>query len=140
MKRGFKGQRKGKGKGRKGSGGRRFFKKRKGRSHLADSSTDAWQAEGQWHDDWQDASWDDWSWDYAEESYAAKGKGKKGKKGKGKGKFGKHDGKDGKGGSKDGAANLADTAQGSAAIAAAVTFYTSNTDFNDLLFHGHREP
>ena len=134
MKRGFKGQRKGKGKGRKGSGGRRFFKKRKGRSHLADSSTDAWQAEGQWHDDWQDASWDDWSWDYAEESYAAKGKGKKGKKGKGKGKFGKHDGKDGKGGSKDGAANLADTAQGSAAIAAAVTFYTSNTDFNDLSF------
>ena len=87
MKRGFKGQRKGKGKGRKGSGGRRFFKKRKGRSNLADNSTDAWQAEGQWHDDsWQESSWDDWSWDYAEESYAAKGKGKKGKKGKGKGK------------------------------------------------------
>ena len=39
MKRGFKGQRKGKGKGRKGSGGRRFFKKRKGRSNLADNST-----------------------------------------------------------------------------------------------------
>ena len=30
MKRGFKGPRKGKGKGRKGSGGRRFFKKKKG--------------------------------------------------------------------------------------------------------------
>ena len=102
MKRGFKGQRKGKGKGRKGSGGRRFFKKRKGRSNLADNNTDAWQADGQWQDDsWQESSWDDWSWDYAEESYAAKGKGKKGKKGKGKGKYGKNDGKDGKGGSKE---------------------------------------
>ncbi|OLP92184.1 hypothetical protein AK812_SmicGene26030 [Symbiodinium microadriaticum] len=101
MKRGFKGQRKGKGRGRKGSGGRRFFKKRKGRSNLADNNTEAWQAKGQWHDDpWQESSWDDWSWDYAEESYAAKGKGKKGKKGKGKGKYGK-DGKAGKGGSKD---------------------------------------
>ena len=135
MKRGFKGQRKGKGKGRKGSGGRRFFKKRKGRSNLADNSTDAWQAEGQWHDDsWQESSWDDWSWDYAEESYAAKGKGKKGKKGKGKGKYGKNDGKDGKGGSKDGAANLADSAQGSAAIAAATTFYTSHLHFNDFSY------
>ena len=136
MKRGFKGQRKGKGKGRKGSGGRRFFKKRKGRSNLADNSTDAWQAEGQWHDDsWQESSWDDWSWDYAEESYAATGKGKKGKKGKGKGKYGKNDGKDGKGGSKDGAANLADSAQGSAAIAAAATtFYTSHLDFNDFSY------
>ena len=135
MKRGFKGQRKGKGKGRKGSGGRRFFKKRKGRSNLADNNTDAWQADGQWHDDsWQESSWDDWSWDYAEESYAAKGKGKKGKKGKGKGKYGKNDGKDGKGGSKDGAANLADSAQGSAAIAAATTFYTSHLDFNDFSF------
>ena len=81
MKRGFKGQHKGKGKGRKGSGGRRFFKKRKGRSNLADNNTEAWQAKGQWHDvSWQESSWDDWSWDYAEESYAAKGKGKKGKK------------------------------------------------------------
>ena len=140
MKRGFKGQRKGKGKGRKGSGGRRFFKKRKGRSNLADNNTDAWQADGQWQDDsWQESSWDDWSWDYAEESYAAKGKGKKGKKGKGKGKYGKNDGKDGKGGSEDGAANLADSAQGSTAIAAATTFYTSHLDFNDFLSHGHRE-
>ena len=129
MKRGFKGQRKGKGKGRKGSGGRRFFKKRKGRSNLADSSTEAWQAEGQWHDEsWQESCWDDWSWDYAEESYAAKGKGKKGKKGKGK------YGKDGKGGSKDRAANLADSAQGSAAIAAATTFYTEHLNFNDFSF------
>ena len=36
MKRGFKGGRKGKGKGGKGSGGRRSFKKRKGRANLAD--------------------------------------------------------------------------------------------------------
>ena len=34
-------------KGQKGSGGRRFFKKRKGRSNLADNNTEAWQAEGQ---------------------------------------------------------------------------------------------
>ncbi|OLP89146.1 Kinesin-like protein Klp59C [Symbiodinium microadriaticum] len=135
IKRGFKGHRKGKSKGRKGSGGRRFFKNRKGRSNLADNNTEAWQAEGQWHDDsWQESSWDDWSWDYAEESYAAKGKGKEGKKGKGKGKYGKNDGKDGKGGSKDGAANLADSAQGSAAIAAATTFYTNHLDFYNLSF------
>ena len=96
MKRGFKGRRKGKGKGGKVSSGRGFFKKRKGRSNLADDCTDAWQAEGQWHaSQWQDASWDEWSWDYSEESYEAKGKGKKGKKGKGEGKYGK-DGKEGK--------------------------------------------
>ena len=83
MKRGFKGQRKGKSKGRKGSGGRRLFKKRKGRSNLADNNTEAWQADGQWHDEsWQESSWDDWSWDYAEESYAAKGKGRKAKRAK----------------------------------------------------------
>ena len=41
MKRGFKGRRKGKRKGGKGSGGTRFFKKRKGKSHLADGTTDA---------------------------------------------------------------------------------------------------
>ncbi|OLP83800.1 hypothetical protein AK812_SmicGene35404 [Symbiodinium microadriaticum] len=100
--------------------------------NLADNNTEAWQAEGQWHDEsWQESSWDDWSWDYAEESYAAKGKGKKGKKGKGKGKYGK-DGKDGKGGSKDGAANLADSAQGSAAIAATTTFYTEHLNLNDF--------
>ena len=125
MKRGFKGHRKGKSQGRKGSGGRRFFKKRKGRSNLADNNTEAWQADGQWHDEsWQESSWDDWSWDYADESYAAKGKGK--------GKYGKSDGKDGKGGSKDGAANLADSAHGGDAIAAATTFYTNHLDFSDF--------
>ena len=67
MKRGFKGRCKGKGKGGRESGGRRFFKKRKGRRQ---------------------------SRRLAEESCAAKGKGKKGKKGKGKGKYGK-DGKGG---------------------------------------------
>ena len=134
MKRGFQGQRKAKARAEKGSGGRRFFKKRKGRSILADNNTEAWQAEGQWHDEsWQESSWDDWSWDYAEESYAAKGKGKKGKKGKGKGKYGE-EGKDGKGGSKDGAANLADAAQGSAAFAAATTFYTDHTNFSNFSF------
>ena len=87
------GKRKGKGNG-KGRGGRRFFKKKKGRSHLIEEQSDAWQA---W--DWQDQSWDeDWSWqEQSEESYAAKGKGKKGKKGKGKGKWSK----DGKGDGKD---------------------------------------
>ena len=102
----FKG-RKGKGKGCEGSGGRRFFKKRKGRSSFAGDQADARQAEGQWPDSqWQDPSWDDWSWD------AAKGKGKKDKKGQGRGEFGM-DGKDGKPGSKHGAAQLAD-AQSSA--------------------------
>ena len=37
------GKRKGKGKG-KGRGGRRFFKKKKGRSHLTEEQSDAWQA------------------------------------------------------------------------------------------------
>ena len=90
MRRGKGGsKRKGKGKG-KGRGGRRFFKKKKGRSHMTEDQSDAWQA---W--DWQDQSWDeDWSWQETEESYAAKGKGKKGK-GKGKwSKDGKGDGKD----------------------------------------------
>ena len=45
------GKRKGKGKG-KGRGGRRFFKKKKGRSHLTEEQSDAWQA---W--DWKDQSW-----------------------------------------------------------------------------------
>ncbi|CAE7930439.1 unnamed protein product [Symbiodinium sp. KB8] len=49
MKRGFKGCHKGKGKGGKGSGGRRFFQKRKGRANLADDCLDAWQAEGIFH-------------------------------------------------------------------------------------------
>ena len=111
MKRGFKGRRKGKGKGGKGSGGKRFFKRKKGRSNLADDQTDAWQAEGQWQDgQWNDQQWDDWSWYESEEAWAAKGKGKKGKKGKGKGKYGKDSGKDGKSGSKDGSAQLADSA------------------------------
>ena len=43
------------GKGGKGSGGKRFFKRKKGRSNLADDQTDAWQAEGQW----QDGQWND---------------------------------------------------------------------------------
>ena len=92
------GKRKGKGKG-KGRGGRRFFKKKKGRSHMTEDQSDAWQA---W--DWQDQSLDeDWSWQETEESYAAKGKGKKGKKGKGKGKWSK----DGKGDGKDHFSNTA---------------------------------
>ena len=39
------GKRKGKGKG-KGRGGRRFFKKKKGRSHMTEDQPDAWQAMG----------------------------------------------------------------------------------------------
>ena len=99
MRRGKGGsKRKGKGRG-KGRGGRRFFKKKKGRSHMTEDQSDAWQA---W--DWQDQSWDeDWSWQETEESYAAKGKGKKGKKGKGKGKWSK----DGKGDGKDHFSNAA---------------------------------
>ena len=131
-KRGCKDHRKGKGNGRKGSGGRCFFKKRKGRSHLTNDTTDAWQADGHWHDDsWQESSWEDWSWDYSEESYAAKGKGKKGKKGKGKGKYGK-DGKDGQGGSKDGAAQLADAAQSKISTTAATTFFVGHSNFYNL--------
>ena len=95
------GKRKGKGKG-KGRGGRRFFKKKKGRSHMTEDQSDAWQA---W--DWQEQGWDeDWSWQESEESYAAKGTGKKGKKGKvgkGKGKWSK----DGKGDGKDHFSNAA---------------------------------
>ena len=80
-------------------GGRRFFKKKKGRSHMTEDQSDAGQA---W--DWQDQSWDeDWSLQDTEESYAAKGKGKKGKKGKGKGKWSK----DGKGDGKDHFSNAA---------------------------------
>ena len=130
MKRGFKGRRKGKGKGGKGSGGKRFFKRKKGRSNLADDQTDAWQAEGQWQDgQWSDQQWDDWSWYESEEAWAAwaaKGKGKKGKKGKGKGKYGKDGGKDGKSGSKDGSAQLADSAQGGTTTA--TTFFVDHID------------
>ena len=84
------------------SSGKRFFKRKKGKSNLADDNPDAWQTtDGQWQDSqWQDQYWDDWSWYESEESYAAKGKGKKGKKGKGKGKYSK-DGKDGKSGRMD---------------------------------------
>ena len=58
MRRGKGGyKRKGKEKG-KSRGGRRFFRKKKGKSHLAKEQSDAWQA---W--DWQDHGWDDdWSW------------------------------------------------------------------------------
>ena len=45
MKRGFKGRRKGKGKGGKGSSGKRFFKRKNGKSNLADDNPDAWQNE-----------------------------------------------------------------------------------------------
>ena len=121
MKRGFKGgPRKGKSKGGKGSGGKRFFKTRKGRSNPADDQTDAWQGEGQWQDgQWHDQSWDDWSW----YEYAAKGRGKKGREGKGKGKSGK-DGKDGKSGSKDGTAQFANAARSSTTTA--TTFYVDH--------------
>eukprot|EP00439_Symbiodinium_sp_Y106_P024983 s292_g3.t1 len=73
MKRGFKGRRKGKGKGGKGSSGKRFFKRKKGKSNLADDNPDAWQTtDGQWQDSqWQDQYWDDWSWYESEESYAS---------------------------------------------------------------------
>ena len=121
------GKRKGKGKG-KGRGGRRFFKKKKGRSHMTEDQSDAWQA---W--DWQDQSWDeDWSWQDTEESYAAKGKGKKGKKGKGKGKWSK----DGKGDGKDHFSNAASESSNAPtsqpkAIAAS-TFFTMH-NFSSLL-------
>ena len=89
------------------TGERRFFKRKKGRSNLADDQTDAWQAEGQWQDgQWNDQQWHDWPWYESEEAWAAKGKGKKGKKGKGKGKCGKDGGKDGKSGSKAGLPSL----------------------------------
>ena len=120
MKRGAKGRRKGNGKGGKGSSGRRFFRRKKGRSNLADEHTDGWQPDGQW----SGQHWDDWSWYESEESYAAKGKRKKGKKGKGKGKFGK-DGKDGKSG-KDGQAQLADSAQSS--TTAATTYFVEHVN------------
>eukprot|EP00439_Symbiodinium_sp_Y106_P034128 s7598_g4.t1 len=70
MKRGFKGRRKGKGKGGKGSSGKRFFKRKKGKSNLADDNPDTWQTtDGQWQDSqWQDQCWDDWSWYESEES------------------------------------------------------------------------
>ena len=120
--RGFRGRRKGKGKGGKGSSGKRFFKRKKGKSNLADDNSDAWQTtDGQWQDSqWQDQYWDDWSWYESEESYAAKGKGKKGKKGKGKGKFSK-DGKDGKSG-KDGHSQLAEAVP--SGTTAATTFFS----------------
>ena len=104
---------------------RRFFRRKKGRSNLADEHTDAWQADG-WQPDgqWSGQHWDDWSWYESEESYAAKGKRKKGKKGKGKGKFGK-DGKDGKSG-KDGQAQLADSAQSS--TTAATTYFVEHVN------------
>ena len=120
------GKHKGKGKG-KGRGGRRFFKKKKGRSHMTEDQSDAWQA---W--DWQDQSWDeDWSWQETEESYAAKGKGKKGKKGKGKGKWSK----DGKGDGKDHFSNAASESSSAPtsqpkAIAAS-TFFTMH-NFSSL--------
>ena len=139
MKRGFKGRRKGKGKGGKGSGGRRFFKRKKGRSNLADDQTDAWQAEGQWQDgQWNDQQWDDWSWYESEEAWAAKGKGKKGKKGKGKGKYGKDSGKDGKSGSKDGSAQLADSAQGGTTTTA-TTFFVDHIDPSNFSFMATEE-
>ena len=101
-------------------------RKRKGKSYLADDTTDA-------DDPWQESSWDDWSSDCSEESYAAKGKGKKGKKGKGKSKYGK-DGKDGKSGSKDGAAQLADVAQSSTPTIAATTFFVDHSNSYNLSF------
>ena len=69
MKREIKGRRKGKGKGGKGSGEKRFFKRKNGRSNLADDQTDAWQVEGQCQDgQWNDQQWDDWSWYESEEA------------------------------------------------------------------------
>ena len=118
MKRGpFKGRKKGKGKG-KGRGGRRFFKKKKGKSHMVEE--DAWQTE--WQSEWQETPWDSWSWEEATtDESAAKGKGKKGKKGKGKGKWNKGD----KGDGKDNAAHTAEASQTTNTVAAS-TLYVQN--------------
>ena len=128
MKRGQKGRRKGKGKGGKGGGGRRFFCRKKGRSNVAEEQQDAWQA---W--DWQDGGYDEdqWSWEpHSEESYAMKGKGKKGKNGKNKGKWSSKDGK-GDGG-KDHFANTASETPQPMSSTAHQTFFTTNADY-DLL-------
>ena len=128
MKRGQKGRRKGKGKGGKGRGGRRFFRRKKGRSNVAEEQQDAWQA---W--DWQDGGYDEdqWSWEpHSEESYAMKGKGKKGKKGKNKGKWSSKDGK-GDGG-KDHFANTASETPQPSSSTTHQTFFAMNADY-DLL-------
>ena len=127
------GKRKGKGKG-KGRGGRRFFKKKKGRSHMTEDQSDAWQA---W--DWQEQGWDeDWSWQEGEESYVAKGKGKKGKKGKGKGKWSK----DGKGDGNDHFSNAVSESSSATASQqkpmAASTFFTMYK-FSSLLETGRKK-
>ena len=60
MKRDQKGRRKGKGKGGKGRGGRRFFRRKKGQSNVAEEQQEAWSA---W--DWQEGGYDEdqWSWE-----------------------------------------------------------------------------
>ena len=128
MRRGKGGsKRRGKGKG-KGRGGRRFFKKKKGRSHMTEDQSDAWQA---W--DWQDQSWDeDWSWQETEESYAAKGKGKKGKKGKGKGKWSKDVKGDGKDHFSNAASESSSAPTSQPKAIAASTFFTMH-NFSSLL-------
>ena len=92
MKRGFKGRRKGKGKGGKGSGGKRFFKRKKGRSNLADDQTDA----GKLKDNGRTVNgmisngpWDDWSWYESEEAWAVKEKERKERRAKEKASVGR---------------------------------------------------
>ena len=129
----IKGQRKGKGNGRKGSGGRRFFKKRKAdliwptAAPMPGKQKDNGTMIGKMHPGMIGPG------TTPKSPTQPRAKARKERKAKEKASLASMMGKDGKGGSKDGAANLADTAQGSAAIAAAVTFYT-NTDFNDLSF------
>ena len=109
---------KGKGKGRKGKGkghgGRRFFKRKKGKAHAAeDVSASDWAWNEEWHD-WSYEAWTETDWqEGADDSYAAKGR--KGK-GKGKGKFFKGKDKKGKDGKGD-HANATSEAQRTAALA-----------------------
>ncbi|CAE7449626.1 RE1 [Symbiodinium natans] len=109
---------KGKGKGRKGKGkghgGRRFFKRKKGKAHAAeDVSASDWAWNEEWHD-WSYEAWTATDWqEGADDSYAAKGR--KGK-GKGKGKFFKGKDKKGKDGKGD-HANATSEAQRTAALA-----------------------
>ncbi|CAE7374757.1 Cpr [Symbiodinium natans] len=103
---------KGKGKGRKGKGkghgGRRFFKRKKGKAHAAEDVSAS-----EWHD-WSYEAWTETDWqEGADDSYAAKGR--KGK-GKGKGKFFKGKDKKGKDGKGD-HANATSEAQRTAALA-----------------------
>ena len=127
MKHGQKGRRKGKGKRGKGQGGRRFFRKKKGRSHVAEEQQEVGKhgigkkvAMTKIHGHGSQS----------EESYAMKGKGKKGKKGKCKGKWSSKDGNGDEG--KDHFANTATDAAQPSCSSTPQTFFTMNADFNLL--------